>query len=82
MRMTQIARDYSIGLLFAASVATVAIGLTQFFQFHRFVGLNQTGAIVMMSLGSAAAIATTILSIYFCGKVNKAICTNKRPASL
>jgi|GEM_PF-3610299 len=73
MKMTPMARDYSIGLLFAAAVATVAIGLTQFLQFHRFAGLNQTGAIVMMSLGGSAAIAATILSIYFCGKANNTI---------
>ena len=66
--MSPVTRDYTIGLLFAGAVVMTAIGLTQFFQFHQFAGLNQTNAIVMMSLGTAAAIASTILSLYFCGQ--------------
>ena len=64
--MGPISRDYAIGLLFAGAVAAFVIGALHFFSVHDFPGLSTHKAIVMMCVGGAAAIASTILSLYFC----------------
>ncbi|MCP5470125.1 MAG: hypothetical protein H7A36_06445 [Chlamydiales bacterium] len=61
-------RNFTVGVLFAASVTTVAIGFIHFFEFYYFPGLNTTAAIAMMATGGTAALAISAFACWACAK--------------
>ena len=61
-------RDFTIGITFAASIATVAIGVLQAFEFYSFAGLNQYAGIAMVGTGLIVALIVSVVASKTCPK--------------
>lgn len=61
-RSQLIARNFTIGIVFGASITAIAIGFIQFMGFYSFQGLNTSSAIALMSSGSVFALTIIILT--------------------
>ncbi len=61
-------RDFTIGIAFAASIATIAIGVLQAFEFYSFAGLNQYAGIAMVGTGLIVALIVSVVASKTCPK--------------